>query len=130
MRRTAREFLEAMQEGCLALNLRLGGESTILTAWSQTLRKDDRVHRNVKGKSCDREDYVEPEIKLRNKEEQLGQLGNTRKKGNEIRGPKTGLKGRNSIVFVGDALMDKSNDWPNVLKNCKNKKAIAGDGLN
>ncbi len=75
---------------------------------------------------CDREDYVETKKLSRNKEEQLDQQGNTgseREQGNQSE--RQVEKDESGIVFDRDALMDKKNDWPGVLKNCRDKKRLS-----
>ncbi len=45
MRRTQEKFLEAMQKGCLALNLL--GQRSLFNGLDQKLTKDDRVHQGT-----------------------------------------------------------------------------------
>ncbi len=92
MRRTQEKFLEAMQKGCLALNLRLDRRKHNLTA-DQTLRKMTASIKEREDKLCDREDYTSrPEIK-RKQEEQLRQQETLEAKEGQSR-PEDRLKGR------------------------------------
>ncbi len=68
------------------------------------------------------------EIKLENKEEQLNQQGNTGSERERNQARKTDERTK-TVSYLTGTLMDKSNDWPSVLKNCGSKKRLSRDGF-